>query len=283
MKPIKEHSMTHLSRRSILLGFLALALPVVPGLAQAPVQEDPWPGLVTDVFNDRPMEKTDTVIAMEAPYRAQDAALTPLTLHINSLAVDPVKLVTLVIDHNPAPVAAVFKLGEKAQVSRIETRVRVNQNTAIHAVAETAAGKLYVTEKFVKAAGGCAAPSMKNADEAKANLGKMKLRQFPVPANDVSGIREAQLMIRHPNNSGFQVDQITHYYIPARFVNDIKLWQGGDLVLGVEGGISISEDPNFRFTFRGNGAKELKAKIVDTDQAAFERSWDAIAPGAPGT
>jgi sulfur-oxidizing protein SoxY len=275
--------MIYVSRRSILLGLSALAWPSLPAMAQAPAKDDPWPGLVTDVFNDRPMEKTDMVITMEAPYRSEDAALTPLTLHIASLAADPVKSVTLVIDRNPAPVAAVFKLGDKAQVSRIETRVRVNENTAIHAVAETAAGKLYVTEKFVKAAGGCAAPSVKNADEAQVSLGKMKLRQFPVPANDASGIREAQLMIRHPNNSGFQVDQVTHYYIPARFVNDIKLWQGDELVLGVEGGISISEDPTFRFTFRGNGAKTFQASIADTDQAAFERSWDAIVPGAEGT
>lgn len=275
--------MTDLSRRSILLAIPTLALPSLPAAAEAPAKDDPWPSLVTDVFSDRPMEKTDTVIAMEAPYRSADAALTPLTLHINSLAVGPVKAVTLVIDRNPAPVAAIFKLGEKAQVSRIETRVRVNENTAIHAVAETAGGKLYVTEKFVKASGGCAAPSVKNADEALASLGKMKLRQFPVPANDASGLREAQLMIRHPNNSGFQVDQVTHYYIPARFVNDIKLWQGDELVLGVEGGISISEDPNFRFTFRGNGAKAFKASIIDTDKTAFERNWDAIEPGSPGT
>lgn len=275
--------MSRLSRRSIVLGLSVLAWPGLPALAQAPAKDDPWPGLVTDVFNDRPMEKTDTVIAMEAPYRSEDAALTPLTLHLRPHGSDPITTVTLVIDRNPAPVAAVFKLGEKALVSRIETRVRVNEATAIHAVAETAGGKLYVTEKFVKASGGCAAPSIKNADEALASLGKMKLRQFPVPTNDASGTREAQLMIRHPNNSGFQMDQVTLYYIPARFVNDIKLWQGDDLILGIEGGISISEDPTFRISFRHNGAKTFKASIVDTDQTAFERTWDAIEPGAPGT
>lgn len=275
--------MMPISRRSILLGLSTLAWPCTLALAQAPAKHDPWPGLVTDVFDDRPLEKTDSIIAMEAPYRSHDAALTPLTLHLEPPDDDPVKIVTLVIDRNPAPVAAVFKLGDKAQVNRIETRVRVNENTAIHAVAETVGGKLYMTEKFVKAAGGCAAPSVKNADEAQASLGKMKLRQFPVPAGGASGLREAQLMIRHPNNSGFQVDQVTHYYIPARFVNDIKLWQGDDLILGVEGGISIAEDPIFRISFRHNGAKTFKALIVDTEQAAFERSWDAIEPGAPGT
>ncbi len=66
-----------------------------------------------------------------------------------------VKKVTLVIDSNPAPVAAVFEFGPKAGVATIETRVRVNQNTLVHAVAETIGGKYYVSESFVAAAGGC--------------------------------------------------------------------------------------------------------------------------------
>ena len=244
--------------------------------------DEPWPGLVTDVFADRPLEKTETIVAIEAPYRSLDAALTPLTLNLAPPPGDAIKTVTVVIDHNPAPVAAVFRLGETADVSRIETRVRVNENTLIHAVAETVSGRLYVTEKFVKAAGGCSAPSIKNQDEATASLGKMKLRQFGVPAN-VSAPREVQLLIRHPNNSGFQVDQVTHYYIPARYVSDIKLWQGEDLIVGIEGGISLSEDPNLRLTFRHNGAKSFRADIVDTEQAAFSGSWEALPPGSSGT
>lgn len=274
--------MTNLTRRSTLLFGASLAAVGVPALAGAPAADDPWPGLVTDVFSDRAMEKTDKIVSLETPYRSLDAALTPLTLHLASPPSDPIAAVTLVIDHNPAPVAAVFKLGRNADVSRIETRVRVNENTLIHAVAETAGGRLFVTEKSIKAAGGCSAPSVKDPDEALASLGKMKLRQFEAPAN-AEAPREAQLLIRHPNNSGFQVDQITHYYIPARFVRDIKLWQGDDLIVGVEGGISLSEDPSIRLTFRYNGATSYRAEIVDTEQAAFSGSWQAIPPGSPGT
>ncbi len=266
-------------RQSLVLGFSAVA--VSPGAiwAAAPVADDPWPGLVTDVFSDTAMQRTDSVVIMEAPYRSLDAALTPLTVNLSPPAGDAIKTVTLVVDRNPAPVAAVFRLGETADVSRIETRIRVNENTAMHAVAETVSGKLYVSEKFIKAAGGCSAPSIKNQDEAVASLGKMKLRQFGAPTS-ASAPREVQLQIRHPNNSGFQVDQVTHYYIPARFVSDIKLWQGEDLIVGIEGGISLSEDPTVRVTFRHNGAKSFRADILDTDQAAFSASWDAIPPGS---
>ena len=56
-------------------------------------------------------------------------------------------------------------------------------------------------------------------------------------------------MIRHPNNSGLQRDPITQYFIPAHFVQKLSIAQGDRLILAMEGGISISEDPNFRFDF----------------------------------
>ena len=65
-------------------------------------------------------------------------------------------------------------------------------------------------------------------------------------------------MIGHPNNSGLQMDQLTQLYIPAFFINELRLWQDDSLVLAVEGGISISEDPNIRFTYVSNGAKHFR-------------------------
>ena len=99
----------------------------------------------------------------------------------------PVRKITLVIDRNPAPISAVFTLGEKSGINRISTRFRVNSYTKVHVVAETGDGKLHVAEKFVKASGGCSAPAGKDPAEAKANMGKMKLRQFATP----DGRREA--------------------------------------------------------------------------------------------
>ena len=72
------------------------------------------------------------------------------------------------IDQNPAPMAAKFELGPDANVTEISTRVRVNNYTDVHAVAELSDGKLYMTKTYVKASGGCSAPAAKNAEEAKA-------------------------------------------------------------------------------------------------------------------
>ena len=127
------------------------------------------------------------------------------------------------IDQNPAPMAARFELGRDSSVSEISTRVRVNNYTDVHAIAELSDGNLYMTKTYVKASGGCSAPASKNADEAKGKLGQMRFRQFAKSGEGpTSGAREAQIMIGHPNNSGLQMDQVTHLYIPPFFVNEIR-------------------------------------------------------------
>src|SRR5947207_9355011 len=259
---------------AVFLAAMQLGLRSAP--AAAPESYDPWPGLVQDICNNRAMNDGAGVIAIEMPYRAEDAAIVPVTLRATLPPGDirRVLAITLVIDQNPAPMAARFELGSDSSVSEISTRVRVNNYTDVHAVAELSDGKLYMTKTYVKASGGCSAPAAKNADEAKARLGQMRYRQFAKRGQGpVSGAREAQIMIGHPNNSGLQMDQVTQLYIPAFFVNELRLTQDDSLILAMEGGISISEDPNFRFTYVSNGAKNFRAEAKDTEGHVFEREW----------
>src|SRR5919202_1947596 len=103
------------------------------------------------------------------PYRAEEAAVGPVTLR-SKLSPDDgrrVVAITLVIDQNPAPMAARFELGPDANVTEISTRVRVNNYTDVHAVAELSDGQLYVSKVYVKASGGCSAPAAKNVEEAR--------------------------------------------------------------------------------------------------------------------
>jgi sulfur-oxidizing protein SoxY len=261
----------YLIRLSCVAGLLLCGAPAAVSAAT-----DPWPGLVQDIFGNRPMNDGSDVIAIEMPYRAEDAAIVPVTLRTKLSPDDSrsVLTITLVIDQNPAPMAAKFQLGPDANVSEISTRVRVNNYTDVHAVAELSDGKLYMTKTYVKASGGCSAPAAKNADEAKGRLGQMRFRQFAKSGEGpATGVREAQVMIGHPNNSGLQMDQVTQLYVPAFFVNELRLWQDDSLVLAMEGGISISEDPNIRFTYVSNGAKRFRAEARDTEGHVFQKEW----------
>lgn len=265
-----------------LAGLLSVMFGAGLASATTPDAYDPWPGLVQDIFNNRPMNDGADVIAIEMPYRAEDAAIVPVTLRTKLSPGDSrrVLTITLVIDQNPAPLAAKFELGPDAKVSEISTRVRVNNYTDVHAVAELSDGKLYMAKTYVKASGGCSAPAAKNADEAKSRLGQMRYRQFARPGQGAaSGAREAQILIGHPSNSGLQMDQVTQLYTPAFFVNELRLWQDNSLVLTMEGGISISEDPNIRFTYVSNGAKRFRAEAKDTDGHVFRNEWKSDDPG----
>ena len=239
---------------------------------------DPWPDLVRDVFNGRPLGDGTGLIAIEMPARAEDAAIVPVTLRTTLAQGDArtVKAITLVIDQNPAPVAATFQVG--AGVTMISTRVRIDSYTNVHAVAELSDGRLYASATYVKASGGCSAPAAKNADQI-VNIGQMRFRQFAKPGGaPATRAREAQIMIRHPNNSGLQRDQVTLLYIPAFFIKELRVKQGDDVVLAMEGGISISEDPNVRFSYLPNGSTTFSVEAVDTSGHVFKGEW----PAEPG-
>ena len=69
------------------------------------------------------------------------------------------------------------------------------------------------------------------------------------------------------------MDQLTRHYIPAHFVQDVRVSYGDDLIMTVEGAISLSEDPSFRFTYVPEGPGELSVEVRDTDDAVFTGSW----------
>jgi sulfur-oxidizing protein SoxY len=203
-------------------------------------------------------------MSLLAPQRAEDAAIVPIEVRLAADAKAPaVKKITVVVDENPAPVVGTFTFDEPQQAFNLSLRVRVNSYSYVRAIAETADGQLYMTKAYVKASGGCSAPASKDPVEAKANLGQMRFRAF-------ADRGEAQVQIRHPNYSGLQMDQVTRHYTPAWYVEELTVRQGAKPLFSMTGGISISEDPTFRFSFSGNG-EPVTVEAKDTEGQVFSR------------
>jgi sulfur-oxidizing protein SoxY len=264
-----------MSRRGALIATMALAVSGRHARAQAAGEDDPWPSLAAQIFQDRKLEDGGGILSLDAPYRAEDAAIVPISIY-NLLPPDQdrqMRAITLVIDQNPSPLAATFALGKDSGIRTLSTRIRVDSYTKMHAVAEMADGSLKVIERFEKAAGGCSAPAAKQEADS-IPLGTMRFRQFPPAAE--TGRRKAELMIRHPNYSGMQMDQLTRLYVPAHFVSSVHVWQGSDLLLAIESGISISENPAFRFDYRPNGAAAFRVDVKDSKGETFTRTWPAL-------
>jgi sulfur-oxidizing protein SoxY len=277
----------------LVAGFGATPSPAFAQDAAPPAAAEPaettWESIRVDVVGETAIRDGADIVALEAPYRAHDAAIVPIDVTARLPEGRTVKRMTLVIDENPAPVAATFTFGEPLAEMAVSTRVRINSYSWVRAIVEADDGTLYMSRRYVKASGGCSAPALKDADAALAQLGKMKVRfpegalatstpvAAPAPAADApAGAArrlKAQIMIRHPNYSGLQMNQLTQLYIPAHFVNDIEVSQGGRMLLKMEGGISLSEDPTIAFDFISNGAPVLDVKAIDTEGQVFSGAF----------
>ena len=254
-----------------LLGFVVTAAAAQPA-PDSQTRPDSWVDIKNQLFKNAVIAEDSTFVSINAPPRAEDAALTPVTMSVHVPKGDARRVVklSLVIDENPVPLAGAFTLGPKADVASIATRVRVDAYTNMRLIAELSDGSLHMTKAYVKAAGGCSAPATKSPDEANKELGKMKLR---VIADAAPGRGDFVVMLHHPNYTGMQMDQITRLYTLARYVDHLAVYQGDDLVFSLEGGISISENPNFRFNFARNGAKSLRVEASDIDNTHFHAAW----------
>lgn len=255
----------------LMAGLTALIGAMVIALAPAQAYEDVWPDLKSEIFGaNTVISEDDGTIIMEAPYRAEDAAIVPIELRMPADVAPRVKKLTLIIDKNPAPIAAKITFGDAAGSGerKISTRIRLDMYSFVRAIVETDDGKLHMVSKFVKGAGGCSAPAMKDPDAALQNAGKMKLRSFAANQSTPQML-EAQVMVRHPNYSGMQMNQATGLFIPANFIQHMEVRRGENIVFKLEGGISLSEDPNIRFTYAGAGAGPLEVVATDSGGRAF--------------
>lgn len=261
----------------IVTAALLATLACGPALAADPDQPNPmvespiWTDIQDLILGEGAVTADGSdLFEVEAPYRANDAATVPVTIR----QTDPqahIDSVKLVIDENPAPLAATIAFGPAMAPIDMEVRVRVNQYSNVRVIAETDAG-LKMNGRFVKASGGCSAPATRDPEKALAAMGQMRLKQFgAAPAAMSIPRREAQIMIRHPNYSGLQRDQITQLFIAAHFIDRLEVFQGDEMLFSVAGGISISENPVFRFRYTDNGAPSLRVRAHDTEGNSFEQ------------
>lgn len=257
---------------------LLLAGLMAPHSAKADDKEALWAELKREIFGDREVVPSTGAVTLYAPENAQDAALLPVSIRIAAGTVPHAVGLTLIVDTNPAPVAATFTFGDGfRQGSDIgersfETRIRLDSLSNVRAVLETADGKLHMSARYVIGAGGCSAAPSKDSEAALADLGRIDIRTTAADARGPAW-RETRLMIRHPNFTGLQMDPISRGYVPARFVQNLEVSTGGKLLFRMEGGISISENPHFRFSYGASGDEPVEVKATDTTGAQFtERS-----------
>ncbi|MGR8933657.1 MAG: quinoprotein dehydrogenase-associated SoxYZ-like carrier [Gammaproteobacteria bacterium] len=249
-------------------------LPVGGVAADAEQDETVWnTALREQFFPGKKLQQGESVISLDAPYRAEDPALVPIKVSAGFEQTEQryIKRLALFVDKNPVPFVGEFEFTPVSGKADIALRVRINTYSYVRAVAELNDGSMYMTKRFVKASGGCSAPLGADLDAAMQRLGKMKFRlDEGVKLNEPALV---QLLISHPNVTGMQMDQVSRLVKPAHFVKQVKVFFNDQPVLIAKTDIAVSADPNFRFYFVPEQAGELRAEITDSEGKSFTASF----------
>ena len=257
-----------------LQGLAALA--ITPGAVRAAVGGLPsathdatspeWDKLREKLFPGRTLSAGQGTVQVIAPLRAAYGASVPVKL-LSKLPQRPelyVRKIYLVVDKNPSPIAAVLDLTVEVGQADFETRLRVDEYSHVRVVSELSNGELHTDSRYVKTSGGCSAPPNRDALHliGRTQLkiaGELRMEQ-PTPVD---------VTVVHPNDTGFELNNITVMYIPPHFVRSIKVSYAQRKVFDAELDFSVSENPTLRFNFVPHGRGELRADVTDSKEAQF--------------
>lgn len=265
--------------------FLAGAMASVAGLAVANEKAEPdpeksqyWVPIRQMMFGERELLDGRDVLRAYLSTRADDATTVPVSIkaQIDQTPQRFIQAVYLIVERNPSPAAGIFHFSPESGRAQVETRLRFEDYSFVRAVAEMNDGKLYMTSKWVKAAGGCSAPNGRNRVPPNL-LGQMKFK-FVDDVVEYHKPTLVQLMIRHPNESAlasdFDPDKV------PQFVRSVKVFYDDKPVLSAEVDFSLSDNPSFRFYFVPTREGVLRAEVEDTHDRHYTHRI-SIAEGVP--
>ncbi len=229
-------------------------------------------------FPELVLHEGDGQLELNAPYRAEDAALTPISVRttIAQTSTRYVEKLWIFVDNNPQSLAGLFHLTPAVGPFELATRIRIEQYTQVRAVVAFNTGEHFHVAKFVKAQGGCSAPLGSDLQAAKKTLGRIRFREFAHTGAATLG----QLNIKHPNVTGLQLNQKTRLIAPAHYVENIILSLNDSPILEAQTGFSLSENPSIRFVFRPAEGDTLKVDVIDSKGMTFSREFQ-VGSSAP--
>lgn len=229
-----------------------------------------WTVIKDLMFGDRVINPDDReVIRVFLNTRADDASTVPVMINglIDQTPTEYIKTMYLIVDRNPIPTAGIFRFTPDSGRVKMETRLRFEQYSFVRAIAELNDGRLYMSQRWVMAAGGCSAPLGKNVGAD--SLGKMRFRMDDQIEYDKPMLIELQ--VRHPNESALASD-LEPDQVP-QFIRNVNVDYNGRPVMSGEVNFSLSDNPVFRFYFVPRAEGELNVRVEDTHDSVFTQSF----------
>ena len=231
-----------------------------------------WEHLRGQLFGTRPIASgADSVMQLVVPLRAAYGASVPVKI-ITRVAQTPeryLKRLTLLVDKNPSPIAATLDLTPALGQADFETRLRVDEYSHLRVIGELDDGTLHMDSRYVKVSGGCSAPPNRSA------LDQIGRTRFRLPDGLHPGaVTPVEVSVVHPNDTGFELNQVSLMYIPPHFVRRVQVAYAGQRLFDAETDFSVSENPSWRFNFVPRERGLLTAEVEDTKDGRFTGSLD---------
>jgi sulfur-oxidizing protein SoxY len=231
-----------------------------------------WEENLVKAFNGKEINENqaDAVVELKAPFRSEDPAVVPVSIH-SKIPQTPdryIKKLHIYLDKNPLPLVGVFEFTPESGKADLAMRIRVDSNTYFRVVTEMNNGDLLMSKSFIRSLGGCSEPLGASVDESLKRMGKMKMNTV----GDVT-LGEPNLMqlkISHPNITGLGASQRTGVKPPPHFVREIIVSYDDKMVMKAELTFAISQDPSFRFFFTPDKEGDMIVVAVDTKNNEFK-------------
>ena len=241
--------------------------------AWAEASDKLWPVVKEAFFANRTIEEA-SFIKLTAPRRAESGAQVPVTLTIDKAQgdADAIKNVYIIVDANPIQLAATYHLTELLGKLQLSTRIRMETDSFVRVIGETADGKLYMTAIEIRASGGCGGTVDGDDAAIRAASGKIKLNvESPVKFGEAT---PATFIIKHPMFTGLQRDLASGGYKPAFYIQKAAFSYNNKPLMNVDFGVGTSEDPYLRFNFVPDTPGTLEVKASDNEGASFSRQLE---------
>lgn len=260
--------------RSMSVVFVCAAL--LSGVSTAAFAEaDPklWPVVKEAFFAQRDIQEVD-FIKIEAPRRAESGAQVPVTFSYDKAAANGVdiKKIYVLVDANPIQLAATYHLTDMLGNFQLATRIRMETDSFVRLVGESADGKLYMAKREIRAAGGCGGTVENDESAVRAAAGKIKMNvESPVAFGNPASIT---FNIRHVMRTGLQRDLVSQGFVPAFYIDKTTFTYNGKPVMTVDVGVGTSEDPYMKFNFIPDAPGKLEVVATDNEGKTFTHEVD---------
>jgi len=261
--------------QSLFLKLMLMAVVSLVFVSNAFAEADPklWPVVKEAFFAKRDIQEVE-FIKIDAPRRAESGAQVPVTFSYDKAAANGVdiKKIYVLVDANPIQLAAIYNLTDMLGNFQLATRIRMETDSFVRLVGETADGKLYMAKREIRAAGGCGGTVDNDESAVRAAAGKIKLHvDDPVKfGNPVV----TTFNIRHVMRTGLQRDLVSQGYVPAFYINKAAFTYNGKPVMTVDVGVGTSEDPYFKFNFIPQAPGTLEVTATDNEGKTFKHQLD---------